>query len=80
MYGSDAIKVFKEAADNASVCVGSQEIVYDDVTDGELEQIFRNSTAFNRIVVCFCEGRTVRKIYRIAERFNLHEQLLFISR
>lgn len=81
-YGQSGIQAFRELAERANVCIGKEDSVLsnaeDEVFDGVLLNLDRDPNA--RVVVCFCEGMTVRNLLAAVRRLNLTGRFLFLGR
>ncbi|PNF32911.1 hypothetical protein B7P43_G01845 [Cryptotermes secundus] len=80
-YGQSGIQAFRELAEKANVCIAKEDSVLsnaeDEVFDGVIRKLDEDKNA--RVVVCFCEGMTVRGLLASTKRLNLTGRFLFIG-
>jgi len=81
-YGQSGIQAFRELAEKANVCIAKEDSVLsnaeDEVFDSVLRKLDEDKNA--RVVVCFCEGMTVRGLLAATKRLNLTGRFLFLGR
>ncbi|XP_048526534.1 metabotropic glutamate receptor 1 [Dendroctonus ponderosae] len=80
-YGQSGIQAFRELADEADVCIAREDSVLSNAADEVFDKVILNLRQdLNAVVVvCFCEGLTVRGLLRAIERLNLTNYFLFIG-
>lgn len=81
-YGQSGIQAFRELAEKADVCVAKEDSILSNADDEAFEDVVRNLLTDERarVVVCFCEGMTVRGLLAATSRLNLTNRFLFIGR
>jgi ABC-type branched-subunit amino acid transport system substrate-binding protein len=81
-YGQSGIQAFRELAEKANVCIAKEDSVLsnaeDEVFDRVIQKLDEDKNA--RVVVCFCEGMTVRGLLAATKRLNLTGRFLFLGR
>lgn len=72
-YGRAADKSFQKLiVDKTDICVDQYLEVSSDDEDEKFSDIVTNLRSKHaNVVVCFCEGRTVRKLLKAVKRLNL---------
>ncbi|XP_067125897.1 metabotropic glutamate receptor 1-like isoform X1 [Centruroides vittatus] len=80
-YGVSGIEVFIKLAQDAGICIATTDSVLSNAEDKAFDAIIRNLQKYPnaRVVICFCEGMTVKGILRAAKRLNASGQFLFIG-
>ncbi|XP_030754037.1 metabotropic glutamate receptor 5-like isoform X2 [Sitophilus oryzae] len=80
-YGQSGIQAFQELAENASVCIARTASVLSGAADADFDKIIldlrRDPNA--TVVVCFCEGLTVKGLLAATRRLNMTNHFLFIG-
>lgn len=81
-YGQSGIQAFRELAERANVCIAKEDSVLSNAEDDAFERVLLNleRDPNARVVVCFCEGMTVRGLLGASQRLNLTGRFLFIGR
>ncbi|XP_063225236.1 metabotropic glutamate receptor 1-like isoform X2 [Bacillus rossius redtenbacheri] len=80
-YGHSGIQAFRELAERADVCIAKEDSVLSNADDEVFEAVLRKLAQDQnaRVVVCFCEGMTVRGLLRAARRLGLTGRFLFLG-
>ncbi|XP_023228943.1 metabotropic glutamate receptor 1-like, partial [Centruroides sculpturatus] len=80
-YGVSGIEVFIKLAQDAGICIATTDSVLSNAEDKAFDAIIRNLQKYPNahVVICFCEGMTVKGILRAAKRLNASGQFLFIG-
>lgn len=82
-YGAKGMEEFKNVAKDHGVCIATSEVVS---SQGGTEQFDELVTALHKaekasVVICFCEGRTVKRLLQATKRmFNDTGNFLIIGR
>lgn len=81
-YGQSGIQAFRELAEEADVCIAREDSVLSNAADEVFDKVILNlKQDLNAVVVvCFCEGLTIRGLLRATKRLNLTNYFLFIGR
>jgi tRNA A37 methylthiotransferase MiaB len=81
-YGQSGIQAFRELAEKANVCIAKEDSVLSNAEDEVFDRVIRklDEDKNARVVVCFCEGMTVRGLLAATKRLNLTGRFLFIGR
>ncbi|XP_023245698.1 metabotropic glutamate receptor 1-like [Copidosoma floridanum] len=80
-YGTSGIQAFRELAENKSVCIAREDSILTTASDAAYDKVISNlnqDPAAN-VVVCFCEGLTVRHLIEASKRLNLTDRFLFVG-
>ncbi|XP_046415197.1 metabotropic glutamate receptor 1-like [Neodiprion fabricii] len=80
-YGQSGIAAFRELAERSGVCVAREDAVLSTAEDAAFDRVLTNlnqDRAAN-VVVCFCEGMTMRGLLGASRRLNLTERFMFIG-
>ncbi|XP_011297984.1 metabotropic glutamate receptor 1 isoform X2 [Fopius arisanus] len=80
-YGQSGMQAFRELAERYGICVAREDSVLsnaeDAVFDGVLTNLDQDQAA--NVVVCFCEGMTMRGLLSASKRLNLTGRFVFIG-
>nr|XP_053651495.1 uncharacterized protein LOC128701648 [Cherax quadricarinatus] len=80
-YGQSGMTAFRELAEGNNICIAKEDSVLsnaeDEAFDMVIEQLREDQRA--NVVVCFCEGMTVRNLLLAAQRNNVTSRFLFIG-
>ncbi|XP_054272576.1 metabotropic glutamate receptor 1-like [Macrosteles quadrilineatus] len=80
-YGQSGIQAFRELAERANICIAKEDSVLsnaeDEVFDNVVKKLDQDQNA--RVVVCFCEGMTVRGLLAATHRLNLTGRFIFLG-
>ena len=81
-YGFSGMKEFTDLIREAGVCQATADGVSNNAKDAEYDQVVENllKTKSARVVVCFCEGMTVRRLLEATRRKDAVGKFLFIGR
>lgn len=81
-YGQSGIQAFRELAERANVCIAKEDSVLSNAAEEDFEEVVKNlRTDKNaKVVVCFCEGMTIRGLLKAERRLNFTDKLLIIGR
>lgn len=81
-YGQAGIQAFRELAERSDVCIAKEDSVLSNADDEDFDDVIRNlvQDTSAQVVVCFCEGMTVRGLLQATKRLNYTGRLLFIGR
>ena len=81
-YGSSGMAEFEEMLDQYDICIASAEKVKNeddaDMHDHVVRQLLKTESA--HVVVCFCEGLTIRRLLNATQRLGAVGRLLFLGR
>ncbi|XP_048507154.1 metabotropic glutamate receptor 1-like [Athalia rosae] len=80
-YGQSGIQAFRELAERSGVCVAREDAVLSTAEDAAFDGVLSNldqDRAAN-VVVCFCEGMTMRGLLAASKRLNLTGRFMFIG-
>ncbi|XP_069676283.1 metabotropic glutamate receptor 1-like [Periplaneta americana] len=80
-YGQSGIQAFRELAEKANVCIAKEDSVLSNAEDDMFDSVILklNEDQNARVVVCFCEGMTVRGLLAATKRLNLTGRFLFLG-
>lgn len=80
-YGQSGIQAFRELAEKYDVCIAREDSVLSNADTHQFDDVLRNLEydKLANVVVCFCEGMTVRGLLAAMERLNLSDRFLFIG-
>ncbi|KAJ9583836.1 hypothetical protein L9F63_021839, partial [Diploptera punctata] len=80
-YGQSGIQAFRELAEKANVCIAKEDSVLSNAEDEMFDNVIRklNEDKNARVVVCFCEGMTIRGLLKATLRLNLTGRFLFLG-
>ncbi|XP_063697705.1 metabotropic glutamate receptor 1-like [Culicoides brevitarsis] len=80
-YGQSGIQAFRELAEKYDVCIAREDSVLSNADKSQFDDVLRNLEydKLANVVVCFCEGMTVRGLLASMERLNLSDRFLFIG-
>lgn len=80
-YGSSGMDMFKRLAKTYNVCIATSDNInsnaHEEAFDRLVESIMETSRA--KVVVCFCEGMTVKKFFQATQRQNVVGKFLLIG-
>ena len=73
---------FSTMAKDFGICEATSDKVPNNADDDAYDKVIENlkKTENAKVVVCFCEGMTVRGLLKATERRNARGQFLFIGR
>ncbi|XP_018331410.1 metabotropic glutamate receptor 5-like [Agrilus planipennis] len=80
-YGQSGIQAFREVAELADVCIAQENSILSGATHDAFDKVILNLKRDDkaRVVVCFCEGLTIRGLLMATRRLNLTNHFLFIG-
>ncbi|XP_066156356.1 metabotropic glutamate receptor 5-like isoform X2 [Euwallacea fornicatus] len=80
-YGQSGIQAFRELAEEAGVCIAQEDSVLSNAADEVFDKVALNLRQDPNavVVVCFCEGLTVRGLLKATKRLNMTNYFLFIG-
>lgn len=81
-YGQSGIQAFRELAEDTDVCIAQEDSVLSNAADEVFDKVVLNlKQEMNAVVVvCFCEGLTIRGLLKATKRLNMTNHFLFIGR
>ncbi|KAJ6660163.1 hypothetical protein lerEdw1_018090 [Lerista edwardsae] len=82
-YGESGMEAFKELAAQEGLCIAHSDKIYSNAGEKHFERLLqklRDRLPKARVVVCFCEGMTVRGILMAMKRLGVLGELLLIGR
>ena len=81
-YGQSGITAFRELADVNHICIAKEDTVLSNAKDEAFDDVLTllNEDAKANVVVCFCEGMTIRNLLKAARRLHLSHRFLFLGR
>ncbi|XP_031783306.1 metabotropic glutamate receptor 1 isoform X1 [Nasonia vitripennis] len=80
-YGTSGIQAFRELAEKTGVCVAREDSILTSADDAAFDAVIQNldqDRAAN-VVVCFCEGFTIRHLMEASKRMNLTGRFVFVG-
>ncbi|GJQ77085.1 hypothetical protein Trydic_g23656 [Trypoxylus dichotomus] len=80
-YGQAGIQAFRELASEADVCIAKEDFVLSNANDSAFDKVIRTLAQDPNavVVVCFCEGMTVRGLLQATRRLNMTNRFTFIG-
>ncbi|XP_013396465.1 metabotropic glutamate receptor 1-like, partial [Lingula anatina] len=80
-YGASGMEAFTAIAKKAGLCIATAEKVKNNADYESYNTVIRNlkETPNARVVVCFCEGMTVKGLLNATTRLNAVGEFLFIG-
>ncbi|XP_018025344.1 metabotropic glutamate receptor 5-like [Hyalella azteca] len=80
-YGQRGMAAFNALAEVSNICIAEEEKVAYNADDPAFDNVIKNLIKAERanVVVCFCDGMTVRNLHRAAQRYNVASRFLFIG-
>ncbi|KAG7155867.1 Metabotropic glutamate receptor 5-like [Homarus americanus] len=80
-YGQSGITAFRELAEKNNICIAKEDSVLSNAEDEAFDMVIHQLREDQRanVVVCFCEGMTVRNLLLAAQRNNVTSRFLFIG-
>ncbi|CAG13194.1 unnamed protein product [Tetraodon nigroviridis] len=82
-YGESGMEVFKELASQDGLCVAHSDKIYSNAGEKHFDRLLRKlreRLPKARVVVCFCEGMTVRGLLMAMRRLGVAGEFLLIGR
>ncbi|XP_064473197.1 metabotropic glutamate receptor 5-like [Ornithodoros turicata] len=80
-YGYNGIDEFTMRAKAAGICVANTDAIPSSANDEDYDTVVRNMEKYSsaRVVVCFCEGFTVRALINATSRLNVSGKYVFFG-
>ncbi|KAK1170816.1 metabotropic glutamate receptor 1-like isoform X1 [Acipenser oxyrinchus oxyrinchus] len=81
-YGESGMEVFKELATQDGLCIAYSDKIYSNAGEKHFDRLLRKlreRLPKARVVVCFCEGMTVRGLLMAMRRLGVAGELLLIG-
>ncbi|XP_034966553.2 metabotropic glutamate receptor 1 isoform X1 [Zootoca vivipara] len=81
-YGESGMEAFKELAAQEGLCIAHSDKIYSNAGEKSFEKLLqklRDRLPKARVVVCFCEGMTVRGILMAMKRLGVLGELVLIG-
>lgn len=82
-YGESGMEAFKELAAQEGLCIAHSDKIYSNAGEKSFDRLLRKlreRLPKARVVVCFCEGMTVRGILIAMRRLGVLGEFLLIGR
>ncbi|CAB1415524.1 unnamed protein product [Pleuronectes platessa] len=82
-YGESGMEVFKELASQDGICIAHSDKIYSNAGEKHFDRLLRKlreRLPKARVVVCFCEGMTVRGLLMAMRRLGVAGEFLLIGR
>lgn len=82
-YGESGIAAFKEMALKEGICIAHSDKIWSNAGEQSFDRLLaklRVRLPKARVVVCFCEGMTVRGILMAMRRQNLSGEFMLVGR
>nr|XP_015824998.2 metabotropic glutamate receptor 1 isoform X1 [Nothobranchius furzeri]XP_054597741.1 metabotropic glutamate receptor 1 isoform X1 [Nothobranchius furzeri] len=81
-YGESGMEVFKEIASQEGLCIAHSDKIYSNAGEKHFDRLLRKlreRLPKARVVVCFCEGMTVRGLLMAMRRLGVAGEFLLIG-
>ncbi|XP_065079892.1 metabotropic glutamate receptor 1-like [Ochlerotatus camptorhynchus] len=80
-YGQSGIQAFRELAEKYGVCIAREDSILSNAEDESFSDVLRNIEQDKNanVVVCFCEGMTVRGLLKAMKKLNMTDRFLLIG-
>lgn len=80
-YGQSGIQAFRELAEENNICIAKEDSILSNADEEQFEEVLHNlNEDLNaNVVICFCEGLTVRGLLMAMGRLNMTERFLIIG-
>lgn len=82
-YGESGMEAFKELAAEEGLCIAHSDKIYSNAGEKHFDRLLRKlreRLPKARVVVCFCEGMTVRGLLMAMRRRGVSGEFLLIGR
>lgn len=82
-YGESGMEAFKELASQEGLCIAHSDKIYSNAGEKHFDRLLRKlreRLPKARVVVCFCEGMTVRGLLMAMRRLGVAGEFLLIGR
>ncbi|XP_077408041.1 metabotropic glutamate receptor 1 isoform X1 [Vanacampus margaritifer] len=81
-YGESGMEAFKELASQEGLCIAHSDKIYSNAGEKQFDRLLRKlreRLPKARVVVCFCEGMTVRGLLMAMRRLGVYDEFLLIG-
>nr|XP_033505221.1 metabotropic glutamate receptor 1 isoform X2 [Epinephelus lanceolatus] len=81
-YGESGMEAFKELASQEGLCIAHSDKIYSNAGEKHFDRLLRKlreRLPKARVVVCFCEGMTVRGLLMAMRRLGVYGEFLLIG-
>ncbi|XP_061756556.1 metabotropic glutamate receptor 1 isoform X1 [Nerophis ophidion] len=81
-YGESGMEAFKELASQEGLCIAHSDKIYSNAGEKQFDRLLRKlreRLPKARVVVCFCEGMTVRGLLMAMRRLGVYGEFLLIG-
>ncbi|XP_047244718.1 metabotropic glutamate receptor 1 isoform X2 [Girardinichthys multiradiatus] len=81
-YGESGMEAFKELASQEGLCIAHSDKIYSNAEEKHFDRLLRKlreRLPKARVVVCFCEGMTVRSLLMAMRRLGVHGEFLLVG-
>ncbi|XP_038160133.1 metabotropic glutamate receptor 1 isoform X1 [Cyprinodon tularosa] len=81
-YGESGMEAFKELASQEGLCIAHSDKIYSNAGEKHFDRLLRKlreRLPKARVVVCFCEGMTVRGLLMAMRRLRVYGEFLLIG-
>ncbi|XP_008311506.1 metabotropic glutamate receptor 1 isoform X2 [Cynoglossus semilaevis] len=81
-YGESGMEAFKELAAQEGLCIAHSDKIYSNAGEKHFDRLLRKlreRLPKARVVVCFCEGMTVRGLLMAMRRLGVHGEFLLVG-
>jgi hypothetical protein len=83
-YGQAGMEAFRNETSYLNICLALYEKIREYASDYDYEAVIRkmntNVTSSARVIVCFCQGETVRGLLGAINKLNLKGRFLIVGR
>lgn len=82
-YGESGMEAFKELASQEGLCIAHSDKIYSNAGEKHFDRLLRKlreRLPKARVVICFCEGMTVRGLLMAMRRLGVFGEFLLIGR
>lgn len=77
------MEAFKELASQEGLCIAHSDKIYSNAGEKQFDRLLRKlreRLPKARVVVCFCEGMTVRSLLMAMRRLGVYDEFLLVGR
>ncbi|KAM9353998.1 metabotropic glutamate receptor 1 [Pholidichthys leucotaenia] len=81
-YGESGMEAFKELASHEGLCIAHSDKIYSNAGEKHFDRLLRKlreRLPKARVVVCFCEGMTVRGLLMAMRRLGVYGEFLLVG-
>nr|XP_057913160.1 metabotropic glutamate receptor 1 isoform X1 [Doryrhamphus excisus]XP_057913161.1 metabotropic glutamate receptor 1 isoform X1 [Doryrhamphus excisus] len=81
-YGESGMEAFKELASQEGLCIAHSDKIYSNAGEKQFDRLLRKlreRLPKARVVVCFCEGMTVRGLLMAMRRLGVYGEFLLVG-